>query len=207
MDLISATNLLSFIVTCTIIELTPGPNMGYLALLSASDGRKAGFAATAGIALGLFSIGIAAALGVAALISNSELAYQLLRWSGIFYLLWLSWDGWTEESKPSLAKTNGPLQNVKFFKRGLIVNLLNPKAAIFYIAILPEFIVPSSSIASQAVVLTITYVMVATAIHSTVVILASTAHKFLDDRRRRLTAQRILSIALAAIAVWFALTT
>ncbi|MEZ5814233.1 MAG: LysE family translocator [Alphaproteobacteria bacterium] len=181
--------------------------MAYLAVLSAGEGRKAGLAATFGIALGLFVIGMAAALGVATMISNSPLAYQILRWGGVVYLLWLAWDGWKEEPETSPGKTNGPLQHAKFFRRGLIVNLLNPKAAVFYIAILPGFIAASSSAVLQAMTLTLTYVTVATAIHSLIVTLAGTAQEFLEDRKRRLIARRVLSLALAVIAVWFALTT
>lgn len=203
----SLATYLSFIMTCLIIESTPGPNMAYLAVLSAGNGRRAGFAATLGIALGLLIIGMAAALGVATLISNSHLAYQLLRWGGVGYLLWLAWDGWKEEPETSPGKTDGPPQHAKFFKRGLIVNLLNPKAAVFYVAILPGFITAPSAVMLQAVTLTVTYVIVATAMHSLIVTLAGMAQKFLEDRQRRLIARRILSLALAAIALWFALTT
>lgn len=78
------TTFISFMMTCLVIESTPGPNMAYLAVLSASNGRRAGFAATLGGALGLMLIGLAAALGVATLIANSPLMYQLLRWGGFF---------------------------------------------------------------------------------------------------------------------------
>lgn len=197
---------LSFILTCTIIELTPGPNMAYLAVLSASDGRRAGFAATIGIALGLLIVGLAAALGVATLISNSEIAYQALRWGGVLYLFYLAYDGWRDEevetsaSKAALEKHD----NAKFFKRGLIVNLLNPKAAVFYVAILPGFILPGSALTMQAVMLTVTYVAIATAIHCTIVMLAGMAQTLLLDTKRRLIARRVLSAALAVIAIWFA---
>ena len=203
----SLTAYLSFIMTCLIIESTPGPNMAYLAILSISDGRRAGFAATLGIAIGLFIVGIAAALGVAALISSSVLAYQLLRWGGIAYLLWLAWDGWREEPKTSPGKADGPLQNAKFFRRGLIVNIFNPKAAVFYLAILPSFITAPSDAVLEAITLTITYVIVATVMHSLIVALAGTARKFLESRKRRQIARRVLSAALAGIALWFALTT
>ena len=84
--------LLAFILTCLVIELTPGPNMAYLALLSASIGRRAGFAATLGVALGLLIVGLAAALGLAAVIANSRLLYEALRWAGVLYLFWLAWE-------------------------------------------------------------------------------------------------------------------
>lgn len=197
---------LSFVITCLIIELTPGPNMAYLAILSASNGRRAGFAATLGIALGLLIIGIAAALGVATLISNSEPAYQLLRWGGVAYLLWLAWDGWKKEPETSPGQALSATQNIKFFKRGLIVNLLNPKAAVFYVAILPSFINTASHTVVQAIILTFSYVIVATLIHSMIVALAGTAQKILENEKRRMIARKALSAALAGIAVWFAIT-
>ena len=91
MGAISFETLLAFAATCLVIELAPGPNMAYLAVLSASKGRRAGFAATLGIALGLLIVGLAAALGLTAIIANSRWVYEALRWGGVFYLLWLAW--------------------------------------------------------------------------------------------------------------------
>src|ERR1700756_5134597 len=89
-------SLLAFALTATIIELTPGPNMGYLAVLAASAGRRAGFAATAGVAAGLLGAGIASSLRLAAIVAASNLIYEMLRWGGLFYLLWLAWEGWRD---------------------------------------------------------------------------------------------------------------
>ena len=195
---------LSFIMTCVIIESTPGPNMAYLAVLSASDGRRAGFAAVLGIALGLLLTGLIAALGLATLISNSELAYQLLRWLGVGYLLWLAWDGWKDEGETSPHVLDGKNLRRKFFERGLIVNLLNPKAAMFYIAILPSFVEASDWLMLQTIILTFTFVIIATLIHGFIVALAGTAQEFLHDKNKRLIVQRVLSLALVGIALWFA---
>ena len=203
----SLITFLSFLLTCLIIEATPGPNMAYLAVLSATHGRKAGFAATAGIALGLLLVGIAAAFGVASLISNSSLAYQILRWGGVIYLLWLARDGWSTESETSPGKINTHLKHSQFFERGLIVNLLNPKAIVFYVAVLPEFIVASSPVMFQAVTLTISYVLLATSVHSLIVTLAGSAQKFMENKKRRLIARRTFSVALVLIAFCFAWTT
>jgi threonine/homoserine/homoserine lactone efflux protein len=93
MSYISFETLASFALMSFVIELTPGPNMAYIAVLSAGQGRRAGYAATLGIALGLLVIGLAAAFGLAALISSSRLFYEVLRWGGVAYLLWLAWDG------------------------------------------------------------------------------------------------------------------
>lgn len=199
--------LLSFILTCLIIEATPGPNMAYLAILSISDGRRSAFAAVAGVALGLLVIGIGAALGVAALISSSPLVYQVLRWCGVFYLLWLAWDGWNTEKETSPDKTESGANHAKFFWRGFVTNILNPKAAVFYIAILPSFIEGSSLVATQTLTLTAVYVFIATLVHTFIVVLAGTARSFLDSPRRVLIARRVLSLLLIGVALWFAVST
>jgi len=74
MEGIAGSTLVAFAVTCLVIELTPGPNMAYLAILSAEKGRRSGFAATVGIAIGLLAIGIAAALGLAGISAVSPSA-------------------------------------------------------------------------------------------------------------------------------------
>jgi threonine/homoserine/homoserine lactone efflux protein len=181
--------------------------MAYLAILSASDGKRAGFAAIIGIALGLFIVGIASALGVAALISSSKIIYETLRWCGVFYLLWLAWDGWNTSKETSPEQTNGKSSDRKFFRRGLITNLLNPKAVLFYVAILPSFVTDVSSVFYQTVLLTIIYVTIATLIHSTIVLLADYAHKVFNKPRQILFIRRSLSLLLIAVALWFAVST
>lgn len=122
----------AFALTSLLIECTPGPNMAYLAILSSTSGRRAGFAAVGGIALGLLIVGLAAALGLAAVISSSRLDYEMLRWAGFAYLLWLAWDGWQKvDVETSPVRTASEEGGTTFFVRGLITNLLNPKAAVF----------------------------------------------------------------------------
>ena len=207
MDVLPLAALLPFITASVIIESTPGPNMAYLAIVSLNDGRKAGYAVTAGVALGLLAIGIACALGVDTLITNSELAYQGLRVAGVGYLFWLAWDGWRAEGEISPTKTDGSIKRGKFFRRGLITNLLNPKAAIFYIAILPGFAISSDQVLPQILMLTAVYVTIATAIHIFIVSLAGSLRPFLENPKKRLIVRRILSALLALVAIWFAVTT
>lgn len=103
--MIDPTLLLGFAITALIIELTPGPNMAWLALLSATEGRKAGLAATAGIAVGLLLIAAVSALGLAALIDNHPAIYETLRWAGALFLLYLAWEGWRAAGESSPAST------------------------------------------------------------------------------------------------------
>ncbi|MGH1457173.1 MAG: LysE family translocator [Alphaproteobacteria bacterium] len=204
--MLTFSTILAFMGTCAIIESTPGPNMGYLAILSLSNGRRAGFAATIGIALGLLIVGLAAALGIAAIISSSPVLYQSLRWGGVGYMLYLAWEGWRgeEETSASATKTD---THAKFFKRGLIVNLLNPKAAVFYVAILPSFVEVSTAILPQTIILTLIFVAIATTIHGLVVMLAGSLRPYLENPRYNMIARRVLSILLALVAIWFGFDT
>ncbi len=181
--------------------------MAYLAVLSASSGRRAGFAATLGIALGLLIVGLGAALGLAALISNSRFLYEALRWAGVAYLTWLAWEGWHDANETSPATTDSTNSDAAYFQRGLMTNLLNPKAAVFYIAVLPTFVDASRPVLWQTAALSIVYVAIATAIHATIVSLAAAAQPFLDDQDRSRIARRALSLGLAAVAVWLAIST
>jgi threonine/homoserine/homoserine lactone efflux protein len=196
-----------FILTCLVIEITPGPNMAYLAILSASYGRRAGYAATLGVALGLLIVGTGAALGLAAMISNSQLLYEALRWSGVGYLLWLAWDGWVDGTTTAENAGHDGVTPVETFRRGLLTNLLNPKAMVFFVAVLPTFVGTGRPVLPQVLTLTAIYVAVATAIHATIVTLAGTAQPFLEDPVRLRVARRVLALALAVIAVWFAAST
>ena len=199
--------LLAFAATCLVIELTPGPNMAYLAVLSASKGRRAGSAATLGVALGLLAVGIAAALGLTAVIANSRLLYEALRWAGVVYLLRLAWEGWRGGEETSPGKTAVENEDARFFARGLLTNLLNPKAGIFYVAVLPTFVDPSRSLVGQTITLSVVYVAVASLVHGTIVLLADAARPLLEDERRSTLVRRALALVLACIALWLLATT
>lgn len=202
------TSLVGFALTSLIIELTPGPNMAYLATLSLARGVRAGLAAVAGIAIGLGVYGLAAAFGVAALIDSSPWLYDALRWAGVAYLLWLAWEGWARESETSPGKAeDDAVPAFVAFRRGLITNLLNPKAAVFYIATLPRFVdTAAGHVTQQTLMLSAIYVAIATLVHAGIVVLASRLAPSVETPGARQRLRRILSLALVAIAVWFAIS-
>lgn len=200
-------SLLPFALACLLIELTPGPNMAFLAIISVTEGKRSGVATVFGITLGLTIIGLLAALGVATLITNSPALYQVLRVGGIGYLLWLAWQGWQDagENSASQVKAKQPLST--FFKHGLFVNLLNPKAATFYIAILPTFMPPQQASTSQAIFLTLVSVCIATCIYFAIVMFSAAFRPFLIEPKRNRIFRRTLSILLALVAIWFGWST
>jgi threonine/homoserine/homoserine lactone efflux protein len=193
--------LVAFVLTSLLIEMTPGPNMAYLAVLGASRGRLAGFAAVLGVALGLALLGIAVGLGGGSLILNSRVAYEVLRWAGALYLCWLAYDSWKDARQP--IETASIRESLLLqFRRGFVTNLLNPKAALFFIAVVPEFISgPTPSVRELAVLVSV-YVAVATFVHGLIVLLAGTLQAFLAAPQRRKMAGNVFAIVLFLVAVW-----
>jgi threonine/homoserine/homoserine lactone efflux protein len=130
--------VLEFILTVLLLELTPGPNMAYLATLTLDRGRRAGLLATAGVAAGLSVHAIVAALGLGVLISQAPMIYNLLRWTGVAYLLYLAWETWQSNGK---TRSNmAAAASSSLFWRGFFSNVFNPKSILFFISVVPGFI-------------------------------------------------------------------
>jgi threonine/homoserine/homoserine lactone efflux protein len=173
--------------------------MAYLAALAVSQGRRAGLAAVAGVALGLAVLGLMAAAGLQALILASPWLYQTIRTIGFLYLLWIAWETW----QPPNAGT-GEDEDFESFQKGFLTNLLNPKAGVFYISVLPAFIDSNgASVAIQSAILALLYVMVATLIHTMIVLFADKAGRSLTSQSRIIAIRRFLALALVGVALWF----
>lgn len=197
--------LWEFVLACILIELMPGPNMGYLAALALDRGRGAGMMAVAGVALGLTLAAIAAGLGLAAVVAASPVIWEALRWAGVAYLLWLGWDMWREADRDVMEDADG--EQARYFRRGLLANLLSPKTYLFFIAALPRFAGTMQPDFEVFALLAAIYVAVATAIHSSIVIAAGSAHTLLSTRGTRAAISRALALVVAAMAIWLAVTT
>ena len=197
-------SFLSFLVACVIIELTPGPNMAYLTALSSVHGKKAGFSMVAGIAAGLLAIGLVAAFGATAIILESPALYHSLRWAGIAYMVWLAWDNW---QTPLLSEVLDSHFDIRYFRRGFITNVLNPKAMVFYVSVFPGFIDPSQPVMAQSITLTLVYVSIATGIHALIAILGDKMHPLLGNPQRLQLTRRSFSVLMLSIALWFAWST
>lgn len=195
-----------FLVTTMLIELTPGPNMAWLALTSATQGKRSGFAAVAGIATGLAILAVASAVGLAELAARSPFAFGLLRYAGVAYLLWLAWQTWVGEKELETNQIDATAM-VAWFRHGLLLNLLNPKAAVFFITALPAYIVTNAPIVPQTALLSATYVAIATTVHLVIVALASQAHGWMTVGNRRNHVRRMFAVLLAIVAIWFLVST
>lgn len=198
--------LAPFIFACLVMELTPGPNMAYLTLLSAQRGRAAGYAATAGVLVGLLTIGLLGLIGTSTLVSGNPVIYETVRWAGILYLLWLAYDT-LQETQTSAPPPPKETLLRESFKRGFITNLLNPKAFAFYATVLPAFAATQGLYLTTGLVLTLIYVSIATAIHLGLVTAAGSISSVLNVEGRRVWLGRIFAGLLVLVAIWLVFKT
>ncbi|WP_439574369.1 LysE family translocator [Phreatobacter sp.] len=195
--------MLGFLLTCILVEITPGPNMATLAAMTLARGRRAGLFAVAGVALGLSLIGALAVAGLGTLVSSSPVLYETLRWAGTLYLLWLAWETWRDAGADD-GEFGGSRSDTGLLWRGFLTNVLNPKAAVFYVAVMPAFIAPgppAAVMASSAAHAAI-FVAVATTIHAGIVLAAARLEPVLRRRAGIGRVRRILAVLLAVVAVW-----
>ncbi len=198
--------LFPFLLAALAIELTPGPNMVYITLLSAQHGRKPGLAVVAGVALGLLLIGLLALAGFSAVVQTYPLVYETLRWGGVIYLLWLAVDAVLDSRKPLKAQPEGALLREGFL-RGLIANLLNPKAFLFYLTLLPGFIVSTDHYPGWFLFLMLIYVGIASLVHLVIVMAAGSVSGFLGHKAYREAMGWVFGGLLVGVAIWVAMNT
>lgn len=133
-----------FIISSFLLIISPGPDNIFLVAQSIRFGPQAGLFTAMGLASGNLIHTIAAALGITLIIKTSPLAFTSLKFLGAAYLTFLAYQIITSGNKPKTYQTKSHFDNAAFFKKGLLLNVLNPKIALFFIAFMPQFI-PSSS--------------------------------------------------------------
>ncbi len=194
-----------FALAILLIELTPGPNMAWLAALALGQGRRAGLVACAGIALGLLINALVAGFGVAAFIIANPGWWQVLRWGGVLFMLWLAWEAWREAADPVVsdgAVLARPLS--RHFLSGLVVNLLNPKALIFFAILIPQYMGTATPPAGLVVAVSLVSVTIATLVHVGIVLAGGSLSVWLADSGRNRPVRRVLALSLVGVAIWFA---
>ena len=189
-----------------LIELTPGPNMGYLAIVGSRWGRGAGLATIVGVTTAFALYLLAATVGLTNILLLIPSLYQALQWAGIGYIAWLAVDTWRATSGADADGSAGERPAIRHFFRGLVANLLNPKAAVFYIALLPGFTNPRLGHLTQQVLwLGGIHILTSVLVHTVIVLTAAQAETALSGGKagaRRL--QRGFAIALGGVAAWLA---
>ena len=199
-----ARHLLTFALIALGLVLTPGPNMIYLVSRSITQGRAAGLISLAGVGLGFIVYMLCAACGITALIFAVPYAYDALRIGGALYLLYLAWQALRPGGRsPFQLRELVPDRPRRLFAMGLFTNLLNPKAAMLYLSLLPQFIVPGrGSVLGQSLVLGFTQIAISLTVNALIVLAAGTIAAFLGGRPLWQAVQRwVMGTVLATLAV------
>lgn len=204
------TTLLAFAALAFGLVLTPGPNMIYLISRAIGQGRTAGLISLAGIAVAFLVYMLAAVLGITALLFAVPLAYDALRLTGAAYLSFLAYQTLSPGGRsPFQVRDLKPDPPAKLFSMGLLTALLNPKVAMLYLSLLPQFIDPErGAVLAQSLTLGALQITISVTVNALIVMSAATIASFLSARPVWLIAQRIvMGTALAALALAMAIET
>ena len=202
--MIPAHDLLIFAAACLLLVLTPGPNMIYLISRSICQGRRAGVTSLIGVVTGFFVHMFAAAAGLTAVFMAVPMAYEALKWAGALYLLWMAWQAVRPGAlSPFQAQELAPDPTSKLMMMGFMTSVLNPKVAVFYLSVFPQFITPEhGSMFTQSIVLGLTQISVSFTVNLLIALFASGIAVWFVRNPLWLAVQRyVMGAVLAALAV------
>ncbi|WP_303994970.1 LysE family translocator [Megamonas hypermegale] len=131
---------LYFLVASVLLTIAPGPDIMYLLAKSLADGARSGIALAFGLCTGLIFHTTLVIIGVAAVIQQSPTAFAVLKYAGAAYLLYLAWGAFHAQGDLKLNTVNKSVSYFKLYRRGVIMNVLNPKVLLFFLAFLPQFV-------------------------------------------------------------------
>src|SRR5437773_8000868 len=198
------TSLIGFELVSLGLVLTPRPNMIYQNSRSITQGPAAGIVSLGGVALGFLFYMLCAAFGITALLFAVPYAYDALRLTGAAYLLWLAWQAVKPGGRsPFQVRKLAVDSPRKLFAMGFVTNLLNPKIAMLYLALLPQFIDPAqASVLTQSLALGAVQIVISVAVNAMIALAAGSIARFLGTRPSWLLLQRwLMGTVLAGLAV------
>lgn len=204
----TSATILAFALVALGMVLTPGPNMVYLVSRSICQNRAAGLISLGGVALGFVVYMLCSAFGITALVFAVPYAYDALRLAGAVYLLHLAWQAVRPGGRSPFQVRDLPVDSPrKLFAMGFLTNLLNPKIAMLYLSLLPQFIDPAQGdVLIQSLVLGSVQIGVSVTVNALLVVAAGSIALFLARRPAWLAAQRwIMATVLAGLAVRMAM--
>ncbi|MEI7614080.1 MAG: LysE family translocator [Betaproteobacteria bacterium] len=202
--MIPAHDLLLFAGAALLMVLSPGPNMIYLISRSICQGRKAGVISLFGVVAGFLVHMLAAAIGLSALFFAVPMAYEVLKWAGALYLAWLAWQAVKPGARSPFEAQHLPADSApRLFLMGFLTNALNPKVAVFYLSIFPQFVSPEQgSVFVQSVMLGCTQIVVSFTVNLLITLSAARLAVWFGRNPMWLVAQRyVMGCVLGALAV------
>lgn len=195
-------DLLGFALAVLLIELTPGPNMGWLVALTLAKGRRAGLAAMVGIAAGLACNAALAVVAASLILSSGAVLVQVIAVLGATMMAWLAWEAWRDEGESSQSRTPADAAQGSLVA-GFLINLLNPKAALFFVTVMPQFVEGGTPDFAQGLAFASISVGIATLVHLALIAGAAQLRPLLMDQRRSRVVRRALAFAMLGVGLWF----
>ena len=199
-----------FLLASFVLAVTPGPGVFYIVARSVAQGRRSGLASVAGVAVGNFGNAVAASLGLAALFAASSLAFEIVKYAGAAYLIYLGIKVLISKSSADAPEAPKAVPLWPIFRDGFVVALLNPKTAIFFTAFLPQFMTTNAttSIAlAQALLLSAMFVLMAAVTDATYAFLAGAIAPRLADYKAAGGVARVTAgVSFIALGIFAALS-
>ncbi len=199
-EILSTETIIAFVTASVVLSLVPGPDNIFVMSHSALKGWKIGFYTTLGLCTGLIAHTVLVAIGVSVIFQTSAIAFNGLKIIGVFYLLYLAWLS-VQNKELNLGGTDKDSTNRSYYFTGVIMNLTNPKVALFFLVFLPQFVNTSNdNVSIQISLLGLLFILSALCVFTSIAYLAS----FLEDiLKKSKTVNKNLNI-LAAL-IYFAL--
>lgn len=191
-----------FALAVLLVELIPGPNMGWLVTLTLAEGRRAGLGAITGIALGLAANAALSVLAASLILAQDEVLGQTVSALAAAMMAWLAWEAWREAGVSSTA-AHPRKATRRHALAGFVINLVNPKSALFFITVMPQFVAGGRPSFAQGLAMAAISVGIATAIHCALVLGAGRIRGALMVEHRARIVRRALALAMLAVAAWF----
>ena len=199
-EILSTETIITFVAASVVLSLVPGPDNIFVMSHSALKGWRIGFYTTLGLCTGLIGHTVLVAIGVSVIFQTSAIAFNGLKIIGAFYLLYLAWLS-VQNKELNLGGTDKDSTNRSYYFTGVIMNLTNPKVALFFLVFLPQFVNTSNdNVSIQICLLGLLFILSALCVFTSIAYLAS----FLEDiLKKSKTVNKNLNI-LAAL-IYFAL--
>ncbi len=201
--MIPAETLMTFLAASVLLAVAPGPDNIFVLTQSALRGKSAGLSVMLGLCTGLIVHSAAVALGVAVIFQTSALAFSILKFIGAGYLMYLSWQAF-RASATKFQSVRGPETRLwKLYRRGIIMNITNPKVSIFFLAFLPQFADPSRGLISiQLLLLGGVFILATILVFGSIALLAGSLGQWLNRSNR---VQNIMNRLAGAVFMCLAL--
>jgi threonine/homoserine/homoserine lactone efflux protein len=204
--MLSLDTLILFLTTSFFLAITPGPDNLYVLTQSAIHNRRIGLLITLGLCTGLVLHSLAIAFGLSALIVASPPAFSAVKYAGAAYLAYIAWSTFQADKLPLQSHPQPQLNYGQFYWRGVIMNITNPKIALFFLAFLPQFIdITQSNIALQVMQIGGLFITVTLAVFSVVILLSSPIRQWLKQHpEQQALIYRLTGILLFILAIHIA---